>query len=122
MIGSFSQIPCTTFSGGEPVALVGLVITVGLVALFHREEFAGSSPMTAAKVNIHVGRVLVARALVAILWGTTSSQGRHHRGLLLLTRRAKSEWVYAKIDWGSSPRARGTRQNGVVRNTLIPAL
>ncbi len=43
MIGSFSQIPYMTFALAlGPVALVGLVITVGLVArLFHREEFAG---------------------------------------------------------------------------------
>jgi hypothetical protein len=68
--------------------------------------------MIAAKVNIPVNRVLVGRALVVILWGITSSQGRHHRGLLLLTRRVKSEW-------GSSPRVQGTRQNNVVRNTLV---
>src|SRR5450631_2167753 len=36
MIGSFSQIPYTTFAVAlGPIALVGLVITAGLVALFH---------------------------------------------------------------------------------------
>src|SRR5450631_4097028 len=41
MIGSFSQIPYTTFAVAlGPIALVGLVITAGLVALFHRAEFA----------------------------------------------------------------------------------
>src|ERR1700722_3524289 len=108
MIGSFSQIPYTTFTLAlGPVALVGLVITVGLVALFHREEFAGSGPMTAAKVNIRVNRVLVARALVAtalmvalfFVGQPPAKAAIIIGGLLLLTRRVKSERVYAEIDW-----------------------
>ena len=44
MIGSFSQIPYRTFTEVlGPVALVGLVITAGLVFLLHREEFAGGT-------------------------------------------------------------------------------
>ncbi len=108
MIGSFSQIPYTAFALAlGPVALVGLVITVGLVALFHREEFAGGGPMTAVKVNIRVNRVLVARALAATaLMVALFFMGQKPAkaaiiigGLLLLTRRVKSERVYAEIDW-----------------------
>jgi Na+/H+ antiporter NhaD/arsenite permease-like protein len=108
MIGSFSQVPYATFALAlGPVALVGLVITVGLVALFHREEFAGSGPMTAVKVNIRVNRVLVGRALVAtalmvalfFLGEPPAKAAIIIGGLLLLTRRVKSERVYAEIDW-----------------------
>jgi Na+/H+ antiporter NhaD/arsenite permease-like protein len=108
MIGSFSQIPYATFALAlGPVALVGLIITVGLVALLHREEFAGSSPMTAVKVNIRVNRVLVGRALVAtalmvalfFLGQPPAKAAIIIGGLLLLTRRVKSERVYAEIDW-----------------------
>ena len=108
MIGSFSQIPYTTFALAlGPVALVGLVITVGLVALFHREEFAGGDRITAVKANIRVNRVLVARALMATaLMVALFFMGQKPAkaaiiigGLLLLTRRVKSERVYAEIDW-----------------------
>ena len=41
MIGSFSHIPYTKFALAlAPVALVGLIITVVLIALLHRVEFA----------------------------------------------------------------------------------
>ena len=107
LIGSFSQIPYATFAMAlGPVALVGLILTVGLVALFHREEFAGAQRITAVKVKIRVNRMLVARALVA----TASVVGLFFMGqppakaailiggLLLLTRRVKSERIYAEID------------------------
>ncbi len=108
MIGSFSQIPYTTFALAlGPVALLGLVITIMLVALFHRDEFAGGGGMTAVKVNIRVNRVLVARALAATaLMVALFFMGQKPAkaaivigGLLLLTRRIKSERVYAEIDW-----------------------
>ena len=108
MIGSFSQIPYATFALAlSPVALIGLVITVGLVALFHREEFAGGARVTAVRPNIHVNRVLVARALLATaamvaLFFAGQAPAKAAiiiGGLLLLTRRVKSERVYAEIDW-----------------------
>ena len=50
MIGSFSHIPYMKFTLAlMPVALIGLVITVGLVALFHREEFVNAGYLTAVK-------------------------------------------------------------------------
>src|SRR3979490_1534547 len=108
LIGSFSQIPYTKFALAlGPVALVGLVITVGLVALFPRKEFAAGGRMTAVKVNIRVNRVLVARALVATaLMVALFFMGQPPAkaaiiigGLLLLTRRVKSERVYAEIEF-----------------------
>jgi Na+/H+ antiporter NhaD/arsenite permease-like protein len=109
MIGSFSHIPYITFALTlGPVALAGLVITVGLVALFYRDEFAGGvGRITAMKMNIHVNRVLVARALVATAlmvaaFFTGESPAKAAiviGGLLLLTRRVKSKRIYAEIDW-----------------------
>jgi Na+/H+ antiporter NhaD/arsenite permease-like protein len=108
MIGSFSQIPYATFAFRlGPVALVGLLITVGLVALLHRGEFAGGGQMTEAGVNVRVNRVLVARALMAtalmvalfFLGQPPAKAAIIIGGLLLLTRRVKSERVYAEIDW-----------------------
>ena len=48
MIGSFSQIPYTQFALAlGPVALVGLIVTVALIALFHRAEFVGGARLEA---------------------------------------------------------------------------
>ena len=108
MIGSFSQIPYTSFARTlGPVALVGLVITAGLVALFHRGEFAGGGKLLAVQPHIRVHRVLVARAvlaaagLVALFFAgqPPAKAAIIIGGLLLLTRRVKSERVYAEIDW-----------------------
>jgi Na+/H+ antiporter NhaD/arsenite permease-like protein len=108
MIGSFSHIPYTTFAFAlGPVALVGLAITAGLVVLFHRQEFTRGGHLAAVKPNIRVNRVLVARALLAtasmialFFAGQPPAKAAIIiGGLLLLTRRMKSERVYAEIDW-----------------------
>jgi Na+/H+ antiporter NhaD/arsenite permease-like protein len=108
MIGSFSRIPYAAFAGAlGPVALAGLVITVGLVAICHRGEFADRRAMTATKVNVRVNRVLVARALAAtalmvalfFVGEPPAKAAIIIAGLLLLTRRVKSKRVYAEIDW-----------------------
>jgi Na+/H+ antiporter NhaD/arsenite permease-like protein len=108
MIGSFSHIPYVNFAAAlAPVSLFGLLLTVILIALFHRREFARGARLTAPSTPIRLHRVLMWRALagtalvislffagqppakVAIIVG----------GLLLLTRRVRSERVYAQIDW-----------------------
>ena len=108
MIGSFSQIPYTSFALTlGPVAAVGLVITVGLVVLFHREEFTGGGQLLTVQPPVLVQRVLVARALLAaavmvalFFAGQPPAKAAIIiGGLLLLTRRVKSERVYAEIDW-----------------------
>lgn len=108
MIGSFSRIPYANFAATlAPVAFFGLMLTILLIALFHRREFARGAQLTAPSTPIRFHRVLMWRALagtalvvalffagqppakVAIIVG----------GLLLLTRRVRSERVYAEIDW-----------------------
>ena len=108
MIGSFSHIPYTKFAFAlGPVALVGLIVTAALIALFHRAEFAGAERLAAPRQKVDVNRVLMIRALLATLImialffaGVLPAKAAIIIGsLLLLTRRIKSRRVYAEIDW-----------------------
>jgi Na+/H+ antiporter NhaD/arsenite permease-like protein len=108
MIGSFSQIPYTKFALAlGPVALVGLIITVALIALLNRAEFAGDGRLEAPPPKVDANRVLVIRAVLATLIlialffaGVVPAKAAIIiGGLLLLTRRVKSRRVYAEIDW-----------------------
>src|SRR4030081_3891564 len=108
MIGSFSHIPCTTFAFAlGPVALIGLIITGALIALFHRAEFAGAARLEAPRPIVDANRVLVFRALLATLTmialffaGVVPAKAAIIiGGVLLLTRRVKSRRGYAEIDW-----------------------
>jgi len=108
MIGSFSHIPYSTFALAlGPVALAGLIVTVALIALLHRAEFAGTARLEAPPPKVDANRVLVIRALLATLImvalffaGVVPAKAAIIiGGLLLLTRRVKSRRVYAEIDW-----------------------
>ncbi|HEY1431631.1 MAG TPA: anion transporter [Stellaceae bacterium] len=108
MIGSFSKIPYAQFTASlAPVALIGLVLTVVLVALFHRREFTGGSRLAPEIPQTRVHRALALRAilatavLVALFFAgqPPAKAAIVIGGLLLLTRRVKSERVYAEIDW-----------------------
>jgi Na+/H+ antiporter NhaD/arsenite permease-like protein len=89
------------------VALFGLLLTIVLIALLHRREFASGARLTAPLMSIRLHRVLMWRALA----GTALVVGLFFAGqppakvaiivggLLLLTRRVRSERVYAQIDW-----------------------
>jgi Na+/H+ antiporter NhaD/arsenite permease-like protein len=108
MIGSFSQIPYTKFALAlGPVALVGLIITVVLIALFHRAEFADTTHLKAPRLKVKAHRVLMIRAMLATLIlialffaGVVPAKAAIIiGGLLLLTRRLKSRRIYAEIDW-----------------------
>jgi len=109
MIGSFSQIPYAQFSASlAPVALIGLVLSFVLIALFHRREFAGGArlvaepPPTRTRHRVLMVRALVATAVLIALFfaGQPPAKAAIIIGaLLLLTRRVRSERVYAEIDW-----------------------
>src|ERR1700716_216138 len=59
MIGSFSHIPYAEFASAlAPVALIGLIITGALIALFHRAEFAGTSRLEAPPPKPDANRAL----------------------------------------------------------------
>jgi Na+/H+ antiporter NhaD/arsenite permease-like protein len=104
MIGSFSHLPYGKFALAlGPVAFAGLVVTVALIALCHRAEFADGARLAAPRPKIEANRALVIRALFATLImfaGIVPAKAAIIiGGLLLLTRRVKSRRVYAEIDW-----------------------
>ncbi len=108
MIGSFSRIPYASFALAlGPVALAGLVVTVALIALFHRAEFAPGTRLRPLEPEVRVNRVLAIRALAAtalVIGLFFAGQAPAKAaivigGLLLLTRRVKSRRVYKEIDW-----------------------
>ena len=111
MIGSYSHIPYTQFALALApvalVALVGLIVSVALIALFYREEFFGSVRLQATLPRMTANRALAIRALLATLVliaaffaGVVPAKAALIiGGLLLLTRQVKSRRVYAEIDW-----------------------
>jgi Na+/H+ antiporter NhaD/arsenite permease-like protein len=108
VIGSLSHLPYANFAATlAPVALVGLVLTVLLIAFFHRREFFGDGRFSAELAGTPVHHALVWRALggtavlVVLLFagGSPPKAAIVIGGLLLLTGRVKSERVYAEIDW-----------------------
>jgi Na+/H+ antiporter NhaD/arsenite permease-like protein len=108
LIGSFSHIPYANFAAAlAPVALVGLLLTAGLIALMHRAEFADGATFEAAPPRVRVNQALMWRALAAVgvvialfFAGQPPAKAAVIIGaLLLLTRRVKSARVYAEVDW-----------------------
>ena len=108
MIGSFSGIRYVRFIAAlAPVAIVGLLLTVLLLALLHRHEFRATARLEPKLLRLRANRVLVWRSLIATLVvvllffaGVQPAEAAIViGGLLLLTRRVKSTRVYAEIDW-----------------------
>ena len=108
MIGSFSQIPYLHFAAAlAPVAAIGLVLTVALIALLHRGEFRAGVRLEPAFRQPRGNPALMTRSVLATLAmvglffaGQPPAKAAILIGaLLLLTRRMKSARVYAEIDW-----------------------
>jgi Na+/H+ antiporter NhaD/arsenite permease-like protein len=107
MIGSFSGIGYAQFAVAlAPVAVIGLVLTIALLALLHWRDLRGGAVQPRLpRVRINgalVARSLIATALVVVLFfaGQPPAKAAIIVGaLLLLTRRVKSARVYAEIDW-----------------------
>jgi len=108
MIGSFSGIPYGSFAGAlAPVAAIGLLLTVLLIALAYRAEFWTRDRLKAEaeRARVHVPLVtkasLVTLAMMALFFaGQPPAKVAVVAGaLLLLTRTVKPEKVYREIDW-----------------------
>jgi Na+/H+ antiporter NhaD/arsenite permease-like protein len=108
IIGSVSGIPYGHFAAMlSPVAAAGLVMTVALLALLYRREFAGKARLEPPARTIRSSRPLVVRALagtiavVALFFAgePPAKAAIVVAGLLLLNRRIRSSRVYAEIDW-----------------------
>jgi Na+/H+ antiporter NhaD/arsenite permease-like protein len=108
IIGSLSHIPYGTFAAAlSPIAGIGLVLTVGLIAFAYRSEFRTRQRLRAEPRPAHadwpimVKSVVVSLAMIAAFFaGIPPAEVAIVAGaLLLLTRRIKSEKIYAEIDW-----------------------
>jgi len=108
LIGSFSQIPYAVFAMRlAPVAAVGLVLTVLLVAWMHPAEFRRGTPLQARPAPPHLHGPLAAKTmLVVLLMMAAFFAGQPPAkvaliggGFLLLTRVVPSQRIYREIDW-----------------------
>lgn len=108
MIGSFSRIPYGAFAAAlAPIAAVGLVLTVAVLALVYRSEFRRATPLEVAAVSVRPHRALLWKSLVVsaamivfFFAGWPVPKVAVIAGaLLLITRRLKPERVYREIDW-----------------------
>lgn len=109
LIGSFSGIPYNTFARSlAPVAALGIVICIAILALLYRAEFrnAGMAPMEPRAVE--VDRTLLAKSLavsavmvVFFFLGWPIAEVAIVAGavLLLISRGVHPEEVYAHVDW-----------------------
>ncbi len=108
IIGSLSHIPYATFSAAlSPIAGIGLVLTIGSIALVYpcefwtRQRLQGEPQPAHTDWPIIVKSVAVSLAMIAGFFvGIPPAEAAIVAGaVLLLTRRIKSEKVYAEIDW-----------------------
>ena len=108
MISSFSRISYPHFAAAlGPIALAGLIITVALIGFRYRAEFARTAPLPepASPPRAHpalMNRALLATVAMILLFFAGVAPAKAAiviGGLLLLTRRLKSQRIYQEIDW-----------------------
>ncbi len=108
MIGSFSHIHYGAFAAAlAPIAAVGLMLTVAVIALVYRQEFRQASELSVEHHAVRVNSALLWKSLLAsaamivfffVGW-PVPKVALTAGSLLLLTRRVKPERVYREIDW-----------------------
>jgi len=109
LIGSFSGIHYRSFAAAlAPVALAGLLVVVGLIALIYRREFLSSAPRVEIEpppVRVHRAlawkSTLVSAAMIIFFFAgwPVAKVALVAGAVLLVTRRVKPERIYAEIDW-----------------------
>ncbi len=108
MIGSFSHIGYRAFAAAlAPIAVMGLAITVVVIAVVYRAEFQKDAALRVEPPKVRVNRALMAKSLavaaamlVAFFAGWPPPKTALIAGaLLLITRRLKPERIYREIDW-----------------------
>jgi len=108
IIASLSQIPYGVFAGKlAPVAAIGLVITVLLIALVHRGEFFTSERLEKAAMPTHhhgplMTKTLIVMTVMIVLFflGQPAAKVAIVGGaFLLFTRRVRPQKIYIEIDW-----------------------
>jgi Na+/H+ antiporter NhaD/arsenite permease-like protein len=108
IIGSLSHIPYGAFAAAlSPIGGIGLVLTVGMIALVYRPEFRSCQRLGGEPAPVHADRSIIIKSVMVLLAmiaaffaGVPPAEAAIVAGaVLLLTRRIKSEQVYAEIDW-----------------------
>jgi Na+/H+ antiporter NhaD/arsenite permease-like protein len=108
LIGSYSKIPYRSFAAAlSPIAAVGLVLTVAVIALMYRREFAGEPELLLPHHPVRIHRALLWKSVIAaaaaigfFFAGVPAPKVAIVAGaLLLVTRRVRPERIYAQIDW-----------------------
>jgi len=108
MIGSFSGIHYRTFVAAlSPVAAVGLLLTVAVIAIVYHRDFRFQEKVTVDRRPVRINRVLMWKSLTAsagmivfFFAGWPVPKVALIAGaLLLVTRRVKPERIYREIDW-----------------------
>ncbi len=108
MIGSFSGIHYRAFAAAlSPIALVGLAMTVAVIAAAYHREFRFQEKVALERRPQRVNRLLMWKSLAAaagmiacFFAGWPAPKVALTAGaLLLVTRRVKPEKIYREIDW-----------------------
>ncbi len=108
MIGSFSRIPYGDFAAAlAPVAALGLIVALLLLALAWRSEFFTRDRLRSVVPRVRWNGALLAKSLLVALamvllffLGQPPAKVAIVGGaLLLVTRRIRPERVYREIDW-----------------------
>ena len=108
IIGSLSHIPYDTLAAAlSPIAGIGLVLTTGMIAVVYRSEFCTPQRLSGEPEPAHADRPIIVKSvtvslamIAAFFAGIPPAEAAIVAGaVLLLTRRVKSETVYAEIDW-----------------------
>jgi Na+/H+ antiporter NhaD/arsenite permease-like protein len=109
IIGSLSRIPYGVFTARlAPVAAIGLLATLVLIAIIWREEFLVRAHLAAAPARARISpplvrkTVLVTLSLIAAFFlGVPPAEAAMVAGgVLLFTRRLKAQRFYAEINGG----------------------
>src|SRR5215831_9134282 len=112
IIASLSQIPYGIFASSlAPVAAIGLVMTVLLIALAHRGEFFTSERLEKTAMPAHHHGPLVAKTVIVMMvmivlffLGQPAAKVAIVGGaFLLFTRRVRPQKIYIEIDWPLLP-------------------
>jgi Na+/H+ antiporter NhaD/arsenite permease-like protein len=109
LIGGFSHIPYGAFAAAlAPVAAVGLVATIALIALCYPSEFRGRTALRLVPLRpAHMHAPLAIKSvLVVVVMMVAFFAGQPPAkvaliagGFMLLTRIVRSERIYREIDW-----------------------
>jgi Na+/H+ antiporter NhaD/arsenite permease-like protein len=108
IVGSLSGIPYASFAASvAPVAAIGLLLTIALLALLWRREFLGAARLAASPPPWRTDRKLLRKTglvtlamIAAFFAGIPPAEAALVAGAVLLaTRRIKPARIYAEIDW-----------------------